>query len=129
MKPVVIIWLVIFILLLVLLISRKDGMESTTATVLESDCVLVKGARPCVAKVKYNVNGQTLYQQLVVKPTRQALVGGVMPIRYNPFIPNQVQEYKFQLNIFTIPTVVWVLFGAVLLYLDFSKTLSPLKIR
>jgi hypothetical protein len=120
MLPIVSLWIVVLLILLSLTICYKDHTSVALGTVLESDCVLVKDAKPCVTKVKYQVNGAEYVSQVVVKPVKNALVGMQMPIRYERLRPNLAREYQRHLNIFAIPLTVWLLLGLVVLYFMYN---------
>ena len=124
MKSVVILWVLVLLILLFLTITQKDHTSSATATVLESDCLNIKGSNPCVVKVKYSIDGLEYIQQLGVKPTEHTLVGKVMDIRYNRMLPNVIREHKNSLNLFMIPTLVWFLLGICVLYFMYN----PVKV-
>jgi hypothetical protein len=125
MKPFVILWIVVLVILLSLTIMNKDETRSTRATILETDCLNIKNANPCVTKVKYFVNGLQYVEQMGVKPSDKTLVGKEIDIRYNPMLPNQIREYKTVVNVFAIPTVIWFLLGICVLYFMYN----PIKTR
>jgi|LauGreDrversion4_2_1035121.scaffolds.fasta_scaffold39807_7 hypothetical protein len=126
MQPVVALWIVVLLILLSLTICYKDHTAVATATVLESDCVLVKGAQPCVAKVKYEVNGAEYVSELVVKPQEESLVGMKMPVRYEILRPSLARGYQRHINIFAVPLTVWLLLGIAVLYFMYNPiTVEP----
>ena len=91
---------------------------------LETDCLNIKAATACSAKVKYNVSGLEYVQELGVKPSENTLVGKSLDIRYNSMLPNQIREYKTTLNVFAAPTLVWFLLGICILYFMYN----PIKV-
>ena len=124
MKSVVILWIIVLVILLSLTIANKDHTSRAKATVLETDCLNIKAATACSAKVKYNVSGLEYVQELGVKPSENTLVGKSLDIRYNSMLPNQIREYKTTLNVFAAPTLVWFLLGICILYFMYN----PIKV-
>ena len=123
MKPIVTLWIVILLILLGLTITNKNNRVPVRGTIIETNCLGV--SESCTSTVRYDVRGSTLIQEISVIPDENTKIGKTISVQYNPLFPSQVTVQKMGINLFLVPTIVWLLLGICILYFLYN----PIRVR
>jgi hypothetical protein len=123
MKPIITVWIVGLVILLCLTIANKNNAVPVKGTIIETNCLNM--SERCTSKIRYDVRGSSHIQEISVIPDENTKIGKPISIQYNPLFPSQVTLQKMTVNLFLIPTVVWLLLGISILYFLYN----PIRVR